>query len=69
MGSRSYRTAFSCVLPRYNDSYFDDDFGLEGKRAAKDKDGKPYYVPADMSYKEWKEKFVVKDLNRLFLRG
>lgn len=32
--------------------YFDDDFGLEGKRAAKDKDSKTYYVPADMSYKE-----------------
>lgn len=41
--------------------YFDDDFGLEGKRAVKGEDGKTYYVPADMSYKEWKEKFVVKN--------
>ena len=49
--------------------YFDDDFGLEGKRAAKDKDGKTYYVPADMSYKEWKEKFVVKDLKGVLRNG
>jgi SPP1 gp7 family putative phage head morphogenesis protein len=35
--------------------YFDDDFG---ERAARGADGKTYYVPSDMKYGEWKEKFV-----------
>lgn len=35
--------------------YFDDDFG---ERAARDADGNTYYVPSDMTYAEWKEKFV-----------
>lgn len=35
--------------------YFDDDFG---SRAARDVDGKTYYVPSDMNYKDWKETFV-----------
>ncbi|MDE7299553.1 MAG: minor capsid protein [Lachnospiraceae bacterium] len=38
--------------------YFEDDFGQSGERAAKGEDGKTYYVPADMSYGEWKKKFV-----------
>lgn len=38
--------------------YFDDDFGLVGERAARGEDGKTYYVPADMTYKEWKETYV-----------
>lgn len=38
--------------------YFPDDFG---ERIARDPDtGKTYYVPADISYKEWKEKYVKK---------
>lgn len=41
--------------------YFDDDFTAMEKRAARDENGKTYYVPADMTYKEWKEKFVAKD--------
>lgn len=44
----------SCICP-----YFDDEFAA-GKRAARGEDGKTYYVPADMTYKEW-EKSVVKD--------
>ena len=35
--------------------YFDDDFG---ERAARDADGNTYYVPSNMTYKEWKEQFV-----------
>lgn len=36
--------------------YFEDNFG---ERAARDeKTGKTYYVPSNMKYKEWKEKFV-----------
>lgn len=37
--------------------YFDDEFTTNIKRAARDKDGNTVYVN-DMSYKEWKEKFV-----------
>ena len=33
--------------------YFEEDFGQVGKRAARDEDGKTYYVPADMTYSEW----------------
>ena len=35
--------------------YFDDEFTQGEERAAKDEDGKTYYVPADMTYKEWKK--------------
>lgn len=38
--------------------HFDEDFGQPGERAARGKDGKTYYVPADMTYKEWKKTFV-----------
>ncbi len=34
--------------------YFDDNFGQIGKRAARDENGKTYYVPEDMTYREWK---------------
>ncbi len=36
-------------------AYFDDDAGT---RIARDKDGKTYKVPSDMTYEEWKEKYV-----------
>lgn len=39
-------------------SHFDDDFGLTGERAARDADGKTYYVPNDMKYHQWHDKFV-----------
>ena len=39
--------------------YFDDDFGIVGQRAARDEEtGKTYYVPANMTYKEWENAFV-----------
>lgn len=50
--------------------YFDDEFATEGslaspagasrngERAARGEDGKTYYVPADMTYKEWQQAFV-----------
>lgn len=43
----------SCTCP-----YFDDEFSLGGERAARGEDGEVYYVPADMTYPEWKEAFV-----------
>ena len=42
----------SCTCP-----YFDDEFSL-GERAARDENGEVYYVPADTTYPEWKEKYV-----------
>lgn len=41
--------------------YFEDNFGQIGERAARNEDGKTYYIPADMTYKEWKEVFVDDD--------
>jgi SPP1 gp7 family putative phage head morphogenesis protein len=38
--------------------YFEEDFGTIGQRVATGKDGKMYYVPADMGYEKWKEVFV-----------
>lgn len=39
--------------------HFDDDFGQIGERAARNAEtGKTYYVPGNMTYKEWKESFV-----------
>lgn len=43
----------SCTVP-----YYEDDFGSIGERAAKGDDGKTYYVPANMTYEEWKKSFV-----------
>lgn len=42
-----------CTCP-----YFEDDFGVPDKRAARGADGKTYYVPADMTYEEWKKSFA-----------
>lgn len=42
-----------CTCP-----YSDDEFDSVGMRAARGADGKTYYVPANMTYKEWKESFV-----------
>ena len=36
--------------------YFEDNY--TGERAARDENGKTYYVPDDLTYKEWKNKFV-----------
>lgn len=41
--------------------YFEDNYG--GERAARDVDGKTYYVPDNMKYKDWKEHFVDKTKN------
>lgn len=41
--------------------YFDDEFDSIGERAARDADGKTYYIPADMTYKQWQKSFVDGD--------
>lgn len=45
--------------------YFDDEFDKVGERAARGEDGKTYYVPADMTYKDWKKSFVEGDKTEL----
>ncbi len=40
--------------------YFNDEFTDGEKRAARGEDGKTYYVPANMKYEEWYDKFVEK---------
>ncbi len=47
--------------------YFDDELDLVGERAARGEDGKTYYVPADMDYKEWMDIFIgsTVDTNKL----
>ncbi len=49
--------------------YFEEDFGKVGERVAKGKDGKTYYVPSDMGYDEWKEKFVDRSKSIDNLKG
>lgn len=41
--------------------YFDDEFELGSKRAARGEDGKTYHVPSNMKYEEWYEEFVLND--------
>lgn len=45
--------------------YFDDEFDTVGERAARGEDGKTYYVPADMTYKQWHKAFVEGDKSDL----
>ena len=41
--------------------YFEEDFDNIGERAAREEEtGKTYYIPENMNYKEWEEKFVIK---------
>lgn len=41
--------------------FFDDEFDAVGERAAKNEKGETYYVPADITYKDWKKAFVDGD--------
>lgn len=40
---------------------FGDEFDLIGERAARGEDGKTYYVPSSMTYKQWQKSFVDGD--------
>lgn len=46
---------FHCWCRTVTVPYFEDNGGM---RAARDGEGQTYYVPADMEYSEWKEKYV-----------
>ena len=43
--------------------YFEDDFELEGQRAARDENGKTYYVSDKMKYSDWYNKYVKENQN------
>ena len=45
-----------CTCP-----YFDDEFTIGEERAARGADGKTYYVPANITYEQWKKAFVDGD--------
>ncbi len=45
--------------------YFDDDFDNIGERAARGGDGKTYYIPGNMTYKQWQKSFVEGDKSGL----
>lgn len=44
--------------------YFDDEFDSVGERAARDENGKTYYVPGNMTYKEWQKSFEKGDKSK-----
>ncbi len=49
---------FRCNCRSTTCPYFDDEFTKGEKRAERRADGKTSYVPADMTYKQWQQKFV-----------
>lgn len=52
-----------CTCP-----YFDDEFTQGEQRAARGTDGKTYNVPSDMTYDEWKKKFVEKSVDNAIIK-
>ena len=56
---------FHCRCRSTTVPYFDDEFTENEVRAARGTDGKTSYVPSDMTYPEWKDKFVVDDTERV----
>lgn len=44
---------------------FNDEFTEGEERFARDEEGNGYYVPSDMTFKEWKKKYVDEPKNRL----
>lgn len=49
----------SITVPYFDDEY-SDLFNNGSMRTARNEDGKTYYVPADMTYRDWEKKFVVQ---------
>lgn len=44
--------------------YFDDDYEEDEERFARDEDGNPIQVPDDMTYSEWKKKYVKNNVEK-----
>lgn len=49
----------SVTVPYFDDEY-SDLFNNGSMRAARNDDGKTYYVPADMTYRDWEKKSIVQ---------
>lgn len=49
---------FHCWCRSTTVPYFDDEFTEDEERAARDDEGNTYNVPSNMTYHEWKDKFV-----------
>lgn len=49
--------------------YFGDEFDAVGERAARDKDGKTYHVPGNMTYKGWERAFVDGDKSDFMVKS
>lgn len=45
--------------------YFEDDYNIKDTRAARDEDGKTYYVEDDIKYKDWYNKYVQDKSSKL----
>ena len=52
---------FHCFCRSTTVPAFDNEYDITGSRAARDSDGKTYYVPGDMRYNDWKNAFVSGD--------
>lgn len=51
----------STTIPHFDDVDDDDEVKEIGERAARGEDGKTYYVPGDMTYKDWAAKHAPPD--------
>lgn len=56
---------FHCWCRSTTAPYFNDEFEIGTQRAARNEDGKTYYVPADMKYNEWYDSFVEENKSGL----
>jgi SPP1 gp7 family putative phage head morphogenesis protein len=56
---------FHCFCRCTNVPYYDDTDLSDQTRAARDADGNPIEVPADMTYAEWKKEYLDHDANIL----
>ena len=43
--------------------YFEDDYGVPGERAARDENGKTYYVSDKLKYNDWYNQYVKEEAN------
>ena len=53
-------SVFSNITASSTTKEYSDLFNNGSMRAARNEDGKTYYVPADMTYREWEKKSIVQ---------
>jgi SPP1 gp7 family putative phage head morphogenesis protein len=52
---------FHCNCRTFQSPSFDDEFEINTKRAARNKDGKTVYIDSNIKYQEWLDKFTKED--------